>query len=102
VESWLAVATLEQRHHLGDFQDAARPPVDEKKWNGTLDIALLVYEMHVNWSMFVDVDLNFVVWKRVKLGFVRSPVEFGAPVVNDTLDVLSCMIVSFIIEVRKR
>jgi hypothetical protein len=63
VESWLAVATLQQRQHLGDFQDASRPTVDKEERNGSIDIAFLVYEMHVDWSMFVDVDLDFVVWE---------------------------------------
>jgi hypothetical protein len=96
VESWLAVATLQQRQHLGNLQDASRPAVDEEERNGSLDIALLVDEMHVDWSMFVDVDLNLVVRECVELGFVRAPVESGAPVVDDTFDVLSCMLVSFV------
>jgi hypothetical protein len=63
VESWLAVATLQKRQHLGDFQDTSRPAVDEEEWNGSFDVALLVYEMHVDWPMFVNVDLDFVVWE---------------------------------------
>jgi hypothetical protein len=37
--------------------------VDEEERNGSFEVALLVYEMHVDWSMFVDVDLDFVVWE---------------------------------------
>lgn len=63
MESWLAVATLQQRQHFGDFQDASRPAVDEEERNGSFNVTLLVYEMHVDWSMFVDVDLDFVIWE---------------------------------------
>ena len=97
MESWLAIATLEQRQHLGDFQDASRPAVNEEKWDGSLHLTLLVYEVHVDRPMFVDVDLNFVVWERIELRFMRSPVEFGTPVVNDALDVLSGVIVSVVL-----
>ena len=96
MESWLAVATLQQRQHFGDFQDTSRPAVDEEERNGSFYVALLVYEMHVDRSMLVNIDLNFVVRQRVELGFVCSPVELGAPVVDDTFDVLSCMLVSFV------
>jgi hypothetical protein len=61
VEGWLSIATLQQRQHFGNFQDASRPAVDEEERNGSFDVALLVYEMHVDWSVFVDVDLDFVV-----------------------------------------
>jgi hypothetical protein len=96
VESWLAIATLQQRQHLGDFQGTSRPAVYEKERDSSFDIALLVYEVHVDRSMFVDVNLHFVVWERVELRLVRTPVEFGAPVVNDSLDVLSDLLVSFV------
>ena len=65
MESWLSATTLQQRQHLGNLQDASRPAVDEEERNGSLDIALLVDEMHVDWSMFVNVDLDFIVWERV-------------------------------------
>jgi hypothetical protein len=96
MESWLAVATLQQRQHFGNFQDTSWPAVDEEERNGSLDLTLLMYEMHVDWSMFVNVDLDFIVWERVQLGFMRSPVEIGTPVINDTLDVFPELPVSSI------
>lgn len=65
MESWLAVATLQQRQYFGNFQDTSWPAVDEEERNGSLDLTLLMYEMHVDWSMFVNVDLDFIVWERV-------------------------------------
>ena len=54
--------------------------------------------MHVDWPMFLDVDLNFVVWERIELCLVRAPVEIRAPVVDDALDILSDLLVSFLWE----
>ena len=68
--------------------------MNEEKRDGSLHLALLVYEVHVDRPMSVDVDLNFVVGERVEFRFMRSPVEFGTPVVNDALDVLSGVLVS--------
>jgi len=72
--------------------------VNEEKRDGSLHLALLVYEVHVDRPMSVDVDLNFVVGERVEFRFMRSPVEFGTPVVNNTLDVLSGVIVSVVLK----
>ena len=101
MESWLAVATLQQRQHFGDFQDTSRPAVDEEERNGSFYVALLVYEMHVDRSMLVNIDLNFVVRQRVELGFVCSPVELGAPMVNDSLDFLANSLVSSVPNSRR-
>lgn len=95
MESWLAISTLQHWQHLGDFQNTSRPAVNEQKWNGSLDVALLMYEMHVNRAMTIHIDLNLVVRKGVQFGFVSSPVEFGTPVLGDALDVLSGIVVSF-------
>jgi len=72
--------------------------VNEEKRDGSLHLALLVYEVHVDRPMSVDVDLNFVVGERVEFRFMRSPVEFGTPVVNNTLDVLSGVIVRVVLK----
>lgn len=65
MESRLAIPALQHWQHLGDFQHASWPAVDKEKRDGSFDVALLVYEMHINRTMLLDIDLNFVVGQRV-------------------------------------
>jgi hypothetical protein len=61
----------------------------KKKRNGTLDLALLMQEVHVNRAETVNSDLRFELRKRVHPFLLCSPVEFCFPMFYKTLDVRS-------------
>jgi len=54
----LSIPTLQQRQHLSDLEEAARPAMDKEEGYGTLDITLLMQEVHVNRTETVDRDLG--------------------------------------------
>lgn len=75
--------------------------MNKQQRNRSFYLALLMNKMHIHRSMLLDIHLDFIVRKGVELSFVRSPVEFRAPVFDDTLDVFSTGDIS-VLEVYRR
>ena len=61
--------------------------VDEEQRNGPWDVALLVHEMHVQFSEPLNRDLRGELGQLIQFCFLRSPIEPIFPVLGQSCDV---------------
>jgi hypothetical protein len=59
MESLLSVSSPQKWKHLDDFNDAPRPSVNKKKWDGAVYGALLVNEVDAEGIESLNRDLGF-------------------------------------------
>ena len=60
--------------------------MQEKKWNGALDITFLMHEMHIDWIETLDFNLGLELRNGIEFLFYGSPVEFFDPVFGQGFD----------------